>query len=93
VSDITDSNRGSSSNSGSSGEGDDDGDGVSDNDKKSKRKRPPTEVTSLERSFELDFEEVFNKSNIPQMIAATSGKIVSCKFAQPHEAIQLLTCF
>jgi hypothetical protein len=53
------------------------GDVVFDNDKKSKRKRPPTEVTSLERSFELDYEEVFDKSNIPQMIAATSGKILS----------------
>ena len=90
VSDITDSNRGSS-NSGSGGE--DHGDVVFDNDKKSKRKRPPTEVTSLERSFELDFEEVFDKSNIPQMIAATSGKIVSCKFAPPYRTIRLLTCF
>jgi hypothetical protein len=81
VSDITDSNRGSSSNSGSGGE--DHGDVVFNNDKKSKRKRPRTEVTSLERSFELDYEEVFDKSNIPQMIAATSGKIVSCKFAPP----------
>eukprot|EP00539_Tryblionella_compressa_P016799 CAMPEP_0178855524 /NCGR_PEP_ID=MMETSP0746-20121128/23445_1 /TAXON_ID=913974 /ORGANISM="Nitzschia punctata, Strain CCMP561" /LENGTH=1011 /DNA_ID=CAMNT_0020521649 /DNA_START=157 /DNA_END=3192 /DNA_ORIENTATION=- len=41
------------------------------------RKRPPEEVTSLERSFELDYEEVFDKSNIPQVIATTSGKIVT----------------
>jgi hypothetical protein len=91
VSDITDSNRGSSSNSGSSGEGHEDV--VFDNDKKSKRKRLPTEVTSLERSFELDYEEVFYKSNIPQMIAATSGKIVSCKFAPQYQTIRMLTCF
>jgi PAS domain-containing protein len=41
------------------------------------RKRPPSEVTSLERNFELDYEEVFDKSNIPQLIASTSGKIVT----------------
>jgi hypothetical protein len=50
---------------------------VFNNDKRSSRKRPPTEVTSLERSFELDYEEVFDKSNIPQLIATTSGKIVT----------------
>ena len=43
-------------------------------------KRPPEEITSLERSFELDYEEVFEKSNIPQLIAATSGKIVTCEY-------------
>jgi len=120
VSDITDSNRGSSSNSSGSGSGssddvpteqdspsgnDDDGeqpststissdaavasektsrdrdschmDVVFNNDKRMGRKRPPEEVTSLERSFELNYEEVFNKSNIPQLIANTSGKIVT----------------
>jgi PAS domain S-box-containing protein len=50
---------------------------VFNNDKRSGRKRPPEEVTSLERSFELDYEEVFDKSNIPQLIATTSGKIVT----------------
>merc|ERR1711957_1000569 len=30
-----------------------------------------------ERSFELNYEEVFDKSNIPQLIASTSGKIVT----------------
>jgi len=51
---------------------------VFNNDKRmSSRKRPPEEVTSLERSFELNYEEVFNKSNIPQLIASTSGKIVT----------------
>jgi PAS domain S-box-containing protein len=49
---------------------------VFNNDKRS-RKRPPQEVTSLERSFELDYEEVFDKSNIPQLIASTSGKIIT----------------
>jgi PAS domain S-box-containing protein len=46
------------------------------NDKRG-RKRPPSEVTSLERNFELDYAEVFEKSNIPQLIASTSGKIVT----------------
>jgi hypothetical protein len=45
--------------------------------KRSDRKRKPEEITSLERSFRLDYEEVFDKSNIPQVIAATSGKIVT----------------
>jgi hypothetical protein len=49
---------------------------VFNNDKRS-RKRPPAEVTSLERNFELDYEEVFDKSNIPQLIATTSGKIIT----------------
>lgn len=120
VSDITDSNRGSSSNNSGSGSGAsqpvshvsaDEGDGrqpstssissdaavasekssrdrhsgnrhnhkdvVFNNDKRPDRKRPPEEVTSLERNFELDYEEVFNNSNIPQLIAATSGRIVT----------------
>lgn len=46
-------------------------------EKRSDRKRRPEEVNSLERSFDLDYEEVFDKSNIPQLIAATSGKIIS----------------
>ena len=50
---------------------------VFNNDKRMGRKRPPEEVTSLERSFELNYEEVFDKSNIPQLIASTSGKIVT----------------
>ena len=50
---------------------------VFNNDKRMGRKRPPEEVTSLERTFELNYEEVFHKSNIPQLIATTSGKIVT----------------
>lgn len=50
---------------------------VFNHEKRPDRKRPPEEVTSLERSFELDYEEVFDKSNIPQLIASTSGKIVT----------------
>jgi len=41
------------------------------------RKRPLDSSSSLERSFKLDYEEVFDQSNIPQLIAGTSGKIVS----------------
>jgi hypothetical protein len=37
----------------------------------------PTEVTSLEESFVLDYEEVFVKSNVPQIIATTAGKIIA----------------
>jgi hypothetical protein len=50
---------------------------VFNNDKRAGRKRPPEEVTSLERSFELNYEEVFDKSNIPQLIATSSGKIIT----------------
>jgi len=50
---------------------------VFNNDKRMSRKRPPEEVTSLERTFELNYEDVFHKSNIPQLIASTSGKIVT----------------
>jgi hypothetical protein len=46
------------------------------NDKRG-RKRPPSEVTSLERSFQLDYKEVFEKSNIPQLLATSSGKIIT----------------
>lgn len=38
------------------------------------------EVTSLEESFVLDYEEVFIRSNVPQLIATTAGKIIACKF-------------
>jgi PAS domain-containing protein len=50
---------------------------VFNNVKRAGLKRPPPEVTSLERSFELDYEEVFDNSNTPQLIAGTSGKIVT----------------
>ncbi|KAL3942746.1 MAG: hypothetical protein SGBAC_003121 [Bacillariaceae sp.] len=40
--------------------------------------RPPEAVTSSsEASYKLNYEEVFDQSNIPQLIAGTSGKIVS----------------
>ena len=118
VSDITDSNRGSSSNYSGSG-GSDDGptvtrDAAEDEqnsagsissdaavrsersshvmhgtrqhhthkdvvftDKKPPEKRKADEINSMNSSFELDYEEVFYKSNIPQIIAATSGKVVA----------------
>merc|ERR1712238_360128 len=63
------------------------------------RKKRPEEVTSLERSFELNYEEVFNKSNIPQLIANTSGKIVTWNecFAKAtgyrHSDIERMTIF
>jgi PAS domain S-box-containing protein len=43
-----------------------------------KRKAAPSEaLTSLEENFELDYEEVFLNSNVPQILATTSGKVVA----------------
>jgi len=42
-----------------------------------KRKRRD-EKTSLENGFELNYEEVFLKSNVPQIIATPAGRIVTC---------------
>jgi hypothetical protein len=47
-----------------------------------KRKNPPTpqadpEATSIDSCFELDYEEVFLKSNVPQILATPSGRIVA----------------
>jgi len=36
-----------------------------------------SEKTSLDSDFQLDYEEVFLKSNVPQILAATNGRIVS----------------
>ena len=36
-----------------------------------------SEKTSLDSDFKLDYEEVFLKSNVPQILAATNGRIVS----------------
>jgi len=36
-----------------------------------------SEKTSLDGDFQLDYEEVFLKSNVPQILAATNGRIVS----------------
>lgn len=35
------------------------------------------EASSLETSFQLDYEEVFLRSNVPQILATTSGRIVA----------------
>ena len=35
------------------------------------------EVSSLDKEFELDYEEIFTMSNVPQLIATTAGKIVT----------------
>ena len=37
------------------------------------------ELTSMDADFELDYEEVFVSSNIPQLIATPAGRIVACK--------------
>lgn len=46
---------------------------------KRKRTTPPAhaEGSSLEGNFELDYEEVFLNSNVPQVLATTSGKVVA----------------
>lgn len=36
------------------------------------------ETTSIDPDFELDYQEVFVSSNVPQLIATTAGRIVTC---------------
>jgi hypothetical protein len=38
------------------------------------------EKSSMDSDFELDYEEVFLSSNVPQLIATPAGRIVTCKF-------------
>jgi hypothetical protein len=45
--------------------------GIGDKKKPHKKKR---------RGFEYDYKEVFLKSNLPQLIATLSGRVVVCKF-------------
>jgi hypothetical protein len=45
------------------------------------RKRSRQERSSLNPKFDLDYEEVFHTSNIPQLIATPAGRIIACKFA------------
>lgn len=43
-----------------------------------KRKLPlASEMTSLEGGFELDYKEAFLNSNVPQVLATTSGRIIA----------------
>jgi len=57
------------------------------------------ETTSIDSEFELDYEEVFISSNVPQLIATTAGRIVTCNdfFAKvtglSKEEISRLTIF
>lgn len=46
-------------------------------ERKHKKPSSPSEITSLEESFVLDYEEVFLKSNVPQIIASTAGRLVA----------------
>ena len=43
------------------------------------RKRFRSERSSLDRKFEINYEEVFLTSNVPQIIATPAGRIVTCK--------------
>jgi PAS domain-containing protein len=45
--------------------------------KRSRHHRPPEEPTPMDKNLGLDYEEIFSMSNIPQLIATTSGKIVT----------------
>jgi hypothetical protein len=105
MSDITDSNRGSSDGSGDKnndecsanqstssisstavvvrGEGSHGkrGHGHGDVVFEKKRKRQHREKKpSISKSFDVDFEEVFLTSNIPQLIATPAGRIITCKY-------------
>lgn len=42
------------------------------------RKRKMSEKTSLDEDFQLSYQEVFISSNVPQLIATPSGRIVAC---------------
>jgi hypothetical protein len=49
-----------------------------------------TEMTSLDSEFDLDYEEVFLSSNVPQLIATPAGRIVTCKsYARVHDLLSL----
>jgi hypothetical protein len=45
--------------------------------KGNKKRSTKTEATSMDSSFTLDYEEVFVKSSVPQLLATTAGRIVS----------------
>ena len=44
-----------------------------------KRKTRSTKAKSV-NAFDVDYEEVFVKSNVPQLLATPSGRVVACKF-------------
>lgn len=44
-----------------------------------KRRHEEREKTSLEMDFQLNYQEVFLASNIPQLIATQTGRIAICK--------------
>lgn len=43
-------------------------------------KKRNAEAMSGESNFELDYEEVFNQSNIPQLLSTSAGRIIACKY-------------
>jgi hypothetical protein len=51
-------------------------------DRKRSRQQRCRERSSLNRKFDLDYEEVFLTSNLPQIIATPAGHVVACKFAK-----------
>lgn len=51
---------------------------TSPNRKRSRQERS-RERSSLNRKFDLDYEEVFLTSNLPQIIATPAGRVVACK--------------
>jgi len=42
------------------------------------RSRRRAEISSHQKNFVLDYEEVFYESNIPQLIATLSGRVIAC---------------
>jgi len=55
-----------------------------------KRKLRSKEATSLDSNFELDYEEVFLQSNVPQILASASGRIIACKSLQASSCYHIL---
>jgi hypothetical protein len=47
---------------------------------------------SLGRTFQLDYEEVFLRSNVPQLLATPQGRIIACKLSLAGVSVCLLTC-
>ena len=52
---------------------------VENNNNANKKNSANKELTSLDSNFDLDFEDVFVSSNVPQLIATPAGRIVACK--------------
>lgn len=57
---------------------------------KKRKRKLDDDLTSLDEGFQLDYEEVFLKSNVPQLLATSTGRIVSCKCDGTHRLSVLI---